>query len=87
MAKLRIKLWKVPKTQNVTVLIVTVVTVAIVTVVKLTYFSKKQLDTMTTDEIFSGQLLTIFAMFWSLLSQLSVLSLLSLLSLLSILSH
>ena len=45
----------------VTVVIVTVVTVAIVT-----SFSKKQLDTLTTDGMFSGQHFAILAMFWRL---------------------
>ena len=46
-----------------TVVIVAVVTVAVVTVVIVTYFSKKQLDTSTTYEMFSGQLFAILAMF------------------------
>ena len=46
-----------------TVVIVTVVTVAVVTVVIVTYFSKKKLATSTTDEMFSGQLFAILAMF------------------------
>ena len=40
-------------------LLMTVVTEVVI----VTYFSKKQLDTPTTDEIFSGQLFTILAMF------------------------
>ena len=47
----------------VTVVKVTVVTVAVVTVVIETYFRKKQLDTLTTDEMFSGQRFAIIAMF------------------------
>ena len=47
----------------VTVVIVTVATVAGGTVVIVTYLSKKQLDTSTTDEIFSRQLFAILAMF------------------------
>ena len=45
------------------ILIVTVVTVAVVTVGIVTYFSKKQLDTLTADEMFSVQLFAILAMF------------------------
>ena len=48
----------------VTVVIVTVVTV--VTVVIVTYFGKKQIYTLTTDEMFSGQRFAIFAMFHKL---------------------
>ena len=40
-----------------------IVTVAIVTEVIVTYFSKKPLDTLTTDEMFSVQLFAILAMF------------------------
>ena len=47
----------------VTIVTVTVVTVAIVTVVIVTSFRKKQLDTLTTDEMFSVQLSPILAMF------------------------
>ena len=47
----------------VTLVIVTVATVAVGTEVIATYFSKKQLDTSTTDEIFSGQLFAILTMF------------------------
>ena len=47
----------------VTVVIVTVVTVTVVTVVIVTYFRKKQLDTSTTDEMFSGQHFAILTMF------------------------
>ena len=46
-----------------TVEIVTVATVVVVTVVILTSFSKKQLDTLATDEMFSVQLFAILAMF------------------------
>ena len=48
-----------------TEVIVTVATVAVGTVVILKYFSKKRLDTSTTDQIFSGQLFAILAMFCS----------------------
>ena len=47
----------------VTVVIVTVVTVVGVTVVIVTYLSKKKHDTLTTDEMFSGQGFAILAMF------------------------
>ena len=47
----------------VTVVIVTVVIVTVATVVIVTYFSKKQLDTTTTDEMFSGQRFVILAIF------------------------
>ena len=43
-----------------------VVTESVVTVVIVTSFSKKQLDTLTTDEMFSGQLFAILAMFYIL---------------------
>ena len=46
-----------------TVVIVTVVTVEVVTVVIVTYFSKKQLKTLTTNEMSSVQLFAIIAMF------------------------
>ena len=48
------------------VIFVTVViaTEAVGTVVIVTYFRKKLLDTLTTDEIFSGQLFAILAMFF-----------------------
>ena len=47
-----------------TAVIVTVMTVAVVTEVIVTYFSKKQLDTSTTDEMFSVQLFAILAKFF-----------------------
>ena len=48
----------------VTVVIVTVVTVVVVTVVIVVYFGlKKKLDTLTTDEMISGQHFAILAMF------------------------
>ena len=47
--------------------VVTVVTVAVLTVVIVAYFSKKQIDTSTTDEMFSVQLFVILAMFFYLL--------------------
>ena len=46
-----------------TLVIVTVTTVSVGTVVIATYFRKKHLDTSTTDEIFSGKLFAILAMF------------------------
>ena len=48
----------------VTVVIVTEATVAVRTKIIVTYFRKKQLDTSTTDEIFSWQLFVILAMFF-----------------------
>ena len=48
----------------VTLVIVTVATVAVGTVVIVKFFTKKQLDTSTTDEIFLGQLFAILAMFF-----------------------
>ena len=51
----------------VTVVMVTVVTVVIVTVVTeviVPYFSKKQLDTLTTDEMFSGSVLQLLRCFF-----------------------
>ena len=42
----------------------TVVTVAVVTVVIVTYFSKKQLDTSTTDEISQGSFSRSCNVFW-----------------------
>ena len=41
---------------------IVIVTVAVLTMVIVTYFSKKQLDNSTTDELFSGQLFTILAL-------------------------
>ena len=48
------------KSQIVTVVIVTVVTVKVI----VTYFSKKQLDTSTTNKMFSGQLFAILVMLY-----------------------
>ena len=47
----------------VAVVIVTEVTGTVLTVVIVTYFSKKQLNTLTTDEMFSGQRFAILPMF------------------------
>ena len=52
----------------VTLVILRVATVAVGTVVIVTYLNKKQLDNSTTDEIFSGQLFAILAMFGILTS-------------------
>ena len=52
----------------VTIVIVTVVivTIVIVTAVIVTKLSKKQLDTLTTNEVFEGQRFAILAMFLKL---------------------
>ena len=49
--------------ETVIKLTIIIVTVIIVTVVIVTYFRKKQLDALTTDEMFEGQRFAILAMF------------------------
>ena len=68
----KLKLWQNFKKNNMwhkpkkiaTEVIVTVVTITVVTVEIVKSFSKKQLYTSTTDEMFSGQLFAFLAMFF-----------------------
>ena len=48
--------------------VVTVVTVAVMIVLILKYFNKKQLDTLITNDSFSGQLFAILTMYFFFIS-------------------